>query len=283
MGRLVIVVTVLSSLGAWAQTAPEAEWEGLQQPTLVPEVAPPPPPEPARQPLPYAPGASANTPPPMPLRMPPTIARYVPVKEDPNRVSVFGALALGQWKRAQSIYFGFPFLGIRLGVGLTDRVDLFIGMDSFWGMMNEPRAAVRWNVLQGENWAFAAAVEAGWAFFNTKPAADVHGARWLSGRRNYNIAPGVLLSYQGDNHRATRLFFDFRYQASLDTEPFQRDPLGGVPASIALGNNVLFKVGVELPLSPRSAVVFGLNIDAHLRSGDSLLMPGIQVGVVTSL
>ena len=81
----------------------------------------------------------------------------------------------------------------------------------------------------------------------------------------------------------TRVFFDVRYQGAIDTEPFQRDPLGGVPPTAMLGNNALFRVGVELPLSPRSSVVFGLNLDAHFRTEDSVMMPGLQVGIVTAL
>ncbi len=280
MRQLVWVTLCVSSVTAWAQVAPEAEWEALEPaPSSVPVV----PSEPSAPPAPPLPAPPAFVPP-AANRLRSSVRAPVPVvREDPNRVSVNGALSLGQWKRAQTLYLGFPFLGIRLGLGLTDRIDLFIGMDSFWGMMNEPRASVRWNVWQGQNWAFAAVLEAGCAFFNVRPAADVNGARWLSGRRNYNIVPGVLLSYQSDAYRATRVFFDVRYQGAIDTEPFQRDPLGGVPPSAMLGHNALFRVGVELPLSPRSSVVFGLNLDAHFRTGDSVMMPGLQVGIVTAL
>ncbi|MBX7115869.1 MAG: hypothetical protein K1X64_16185 [Myxococcaceae bacterium] len=278
MRRFVFVTLCVSSYAAWGQVAPEAEWEALEPPPSSAKVAPA---EPLAPPAPPSPPLPASVPP-LPNRLRASVRQPI-VREDPNRVSVNGAFSLGQWKRAQTLYLGFPFLGIRLGLGLTDHIDLFIGMDSFWGMMNEPRASVRWSVWQGQNWAFAAVLEAGWAFFNTRPAADVHGARWLSGRRNYNIVPGVLLSYQSDAHRATRVFFDVRYQGAIDTEPFQRDPLGGVPPTAMLGNNALFRVGVELPLSPRSSVVFGLNLDAHFRTEDSVMMPGLQVGIVTAL
>lgn len=280
MGRLLIAIACFSAYAAWAQVAPEAEWEGLE-PRAAPDAGtapsePPPPPVNLGAPL-------SDAPLPVPVWTPPSTRKAVGPPQDPNRVTAFGALALGQWKRAQTVYLGFPFLGLRLGLGVTDRVDVFVGLDSFWGMMNEPRAAVRWNVWQGSNWAFAAALEGGVAFFNTKPAADVRGARWLSGRRNYNLVPGAVLSYQGDHARATRVIFDVRYQAAFDTEPFQKDPLGGVPASVSVGHNALFRVGVELPLGPRSAVAIAFNIDAHMRPEDAVLMPGLVVGVVTSL
>ena len=65
--------------------------------------------------------------------------------------------------------------------------------------------------------------------------------RWLTGRRNINVIPSLVVSYQGDKPRAARLFFDLRYLLALDTEPYATDPLTGVPPAVVPGHNVILK------------------------------------------
>jgi len=180
-------------------------------------------------------------------------------------------------------YLGFPLLGIRLMMGLTERFDFGIGFDSFYIMMNEPTVAARVNFFRGANWSAAAILEGGWAFFTQKASADLRGPRWLTGRRNGNIAAGAIVSYQGDHPRAARLFLSLEYMLTFDTEPYQKDPLGGVPAAVQLGHNGLLRAGAEMPLSAKTSFVFLLGLDVHGRSEDATVMPVCSVGLVTSI
>lgn len=213
----------------------------------------------------------------------PTTARATRPTLEPNTVSMFGARSLGQWGRGQMIYLGFPLIGIRLALGLAERIDLSIGFDSFYGMMNQPLVGVRVNFFRGTNWNMAVAIEGGPAFFTTRASVDLRGARWLTGRRNGNVMPGFVFSYQSDHPRAARLFLALSYLMTFDTEPFQDAPLGGVPASVQIGHNGVIRAGAEMPLSAKTSFVFLLGLDVHGRSRDSIVMPNCSVGLVTSI
>jgi hypothetical protein len=147
--------------------------------------------------------------------------------------------------------------------------------------MNEVRLLAKYGFGKGPGFNVALAFEGGVAFFNARASKEVRGTRWISGRRNFNFAPGVVLSYQGPQLRAARLFVDVRYMLTIDTEPFATTPLQGVPSSFLLGHNVLTKVGAELPLSERTSFLFSLGLDLHLRADDSPVMPTVAVGLVT--
>ena len=270
MSRAWIIAVLLLAGQAPAQQPPDAEWgtfPGQQTPP-----SPPPPPEPLRVPLPLE-GAT---------RAPPAVARPRP-PEEPNQVSMFGAPMLGQWKRGQAFLLGFPLLQLRASIGLAEVLDLGLGFDSFYGTMNEPLLTVKVGGLRAGGWTFAASLEAGWAFFITRASREVRGPRWISGQRNGNLSPGVLISFQGEHPRATRLVIDLRYTLAFDTEPFSSSPLSGVPPPFILGHNVSAKVGAELPLSARTSFVFLLGLMIHTRPDDSPVMPTAAVGIVTGL
>lgn len=269
---------------ALAQTdpgAPDEEWgtfpaEGAPASVPPPAVEPPPPavlpPPPVSLPVGTPTSATLQRPVPRPPR-----------PEDFNRVSMFGAPALGQWNRGLGLHLGFPLVGLRAGLGVLDTLDVGVGFDSFYGAMNEVRALVKWQLAADEHWSLGLAVEGGRAFFSQKPGADPKGARWLTGRRNYNVVPGVLVSYRGDTPRSARMFLDLRYQAAFDTEPYQQDPLGGVPAAVQLGHNTLVRMGAEMPFSPKTSFLFVLGFDLHGRNVDSVFMPACSVGLVTAI
>ncbi|MBE2251586.1 MAG: hypothetical protein IAE78_18735, partial [Myxococcus sp.] len=204
-------------------------------------------------------------------------------REEPNSVSMFGAPALGQWKRGQAFVLGFPFFQLRASIGLLDNLDVGVGLDSFYLLMNEVRLLVKYGFGKGTGVTFAVSFEGGAAFFNQRASKETRGTRWISGRRNFNFAPGAILSYQAASLRAARLFVDLRYMLTVDTEPFASTPLQGVPASYLLGHNVLTRVGAELPLSERTSFLFSLGLDVHLRPDDSPVMPTVSVGLVTGL
>ncbi len=290
MGRRLSFVALLAlALPAAAQDNPDEDWKNLPSDAkLTPQTPardlPPPPPMPA-------PAEPSDLRQGEPLRdsnrdlrsvQRPTLVSPRPVLE-PNTVSMFGARSLGQWTRGEMIYLGFPLIGIRLSIGLLERLDVGVGFDSFYTMMNEPRLTFRYNFYRGTNWSLAAALEGGYAWFTTPARADVHGARWLTGRRNGNIVPGLMVSYQGDHPRAVRLFASLQYMFTIDTEPFQDQPLGGVPSSVVYGGNVLLRLGAEMPLSAKTSFVFQLGGDYHGRDRDSVVMPVFNVGIVTSI
>ncbi len=276
--RLVLVLLVLGwSAQALAQaSSPEDEWQRLPNdpagaPPQVPvqrTVPPPPLPGPALF------GSTAPAP------------RYasrarVRVPELPNTVSMFGAPALGQWKRGEAFVLGFPFFQVRASIGLLDNLDVGVGYDSFYLLMHDLRLTAKYGFGKGPGLSFALALEGGVAFFNQQASRENKGARWLSGRRNFNVAPGLILSYQGSTARAARLFGDLRYLLAVDTEPFATAPLQGVPAKIIIGSNVLLKLGAELPLSERTSFLFTLGLEVHLRADDSPAMPTVAIGLVT--
>jgi hypothetical protein len=276
--RRVLLLSLFSSV-AFAQAQPDEEWQSLPNaPALSPPPAPltppPAPVSPTLPPLSQPPGPSAVT------SMPDVRQRLRP-REEPNSVSMFGAPALGQWKRGQAFVLGFPFFQIRASIGLLDNLDLGVGYDSFYLLMNEVRLLVKYGFGKGNGVTFALAFEGGGALFNQRASRETRSTRWISGRRNFNFAPGAVLSYQAASLRAARLFVDLRYMLTVDTEPFATTPLEGVPASFILGHNVLTKVGAELPLSDRTSFLFSLGLDIHLRPDDSPVMPSVSVGLVT--
>lgn len=254
--------------------SPDEAWSGFPSPAASPD---PTTVEPARARLPLPPPPPPVPPP--PAR--PSVAAEVPLV--PNDVSMFGAPALGQWRRGVGLFLGFPVVGARAAVGLTDSIDVGIGFDTFYGVMNEFRASAKWQFLSGAHFSGALALEGGRAFFVQKASAEGAGARWLTGRRNYNLAPGLIFSYRGASPRAARMFLDLRYLLAFDTEPFQRVPLGGVPAKVQLGHNVPVRAGAEMPFSPTTSFLFMFGFDVHGRQEDSPVMVSCSVGLVTSL
>lgn len=277
MIRALLFTSLLAPLLGWAQTSPEDEWKAPPNaaqpaPTPAPAVVPAPP-----------------LPPPTVVTVPtpqPTIgevrARLRP-REEPNSVSMFGAPALGQWKRGQAFVLGFPFFQLRASIGLLENLDVGVGYDSFYLLMHDLRLLVKYGFGKGPGFSVALAFEGGPAFFNQRASREQRGPRWITGRRNWNFAPGVILSYQGESLRAARLFVDLRYMLTIDTEPFAETPLQGVPPTFTVGHNVLTKVGAELPLSERTSFLFSLGLDVHLRPNDSAVMPSVAVGLVTGL
>jgi hypothetical protein len=105
----------------------------------------------------------------------------------------------------------------------------------------------------------------------------------LTGRRNVNVSPALVVSYQGAHPRSARLFLEGRYLLAIDTEPFLTDPLSGVPPGLVIGHNGGVRAGAELPLSATTSFLFMLGVEVHGRVQDSALMPQVAVGVVTSL
>ncbi|NMO17545.1 hypothetical protein HPC49_09935 [Pyxidicoccus fallax] len=223
----------------------------------------------------------------MPPRRPPT-AR-APRKPEgpppvPNRVSLLGARTVGPGGFAAGFSLGFPLLSARAAVGVLPRVDALVGVDSLYGMMTELRVGGRWMVLDGgPRWSLGLVVEGGHAFFLRPASVEDKGARYLSGRRNWNVQPGIVGNLQLRGPRAARLFFDARYHLSFDTEPIQRTPLGGLPPSVVTGSAFPLRVGAEMPLSEKTSYSLTLGGDVRTRPEDADFMPVFSVGIVTGL
>lgn len=285
------MIGALLFAGSALAQAPEDEWGKLPTTApapdagVAPELTAPPPPPPPREPLPvppqyqqpYAPSPTYGAAP------PPLVGSKPRPREEPNTVSMVGAPSLGQWKRGQLFLLGFPLLQIRAAFGLADSFDLGVGFDSFYGVMNEPRLVARYCLFKGEAWSLAATFEGGYAFFTQRASRETRGARWITGRRNVNLTPGLVVSYQGAHPRAARLFFEGRYLLALDTEPFSTNPLSGVPPTLIAGHNGVFRAGAELPLSAKTSFVFTLGLDFHGRIEDAVAMPSVAVGLVTAI
>lgn len=273
MLRLTPLFVVLAS-AAFAQQ-PEDEWNSLP-------AAPPVAPEPSRGPLPMPPTVPMPPVTPQPAR--PTLEELrakLRARESANQVSMYGAPTLGQWNRGQALVMGFPSSQLRLAIGLLGALDVGIVYETALFMSHELRGFAKLGFGKGSGISFAVIAEAGGAWFGRRASREVNGARWMTGRRNYNFLPGVVLSYQASSLRAARLFFEGRYVLTIDTEPFSTTPLEGVPSSVIIGHNVVVRLGAELPLTERTAFTFSFGLDGHLRSVDSATMPFLAVGVVT--
>jgi hypothetical protein len=286
--RSLPVAALVALLWVGAASAQEEDfqpWVGEPEPPPAEEPPPPAPPPPPPAP-PTWPGPSTSEPRRTEPRAAPSqkrVVRPAPRPEDFNRVSLHGGQSLGTLQPAAGAYLGFPLLGIRAGMGLADRVDAGVGFDSFYGVMNEFRGYLRVGLVQELHWAFAFQVEAGHAFFAQRPEVEQIGARWLTGRRNWNIEPGVQLSWRGNTVQSARLFVDLRYHAALDTQPYTEVPLGGVPPAVVWGHNVPFRAGAEMPFSPTTSFLFMFGFDIHGRGSDAPFMPTLAVGLVAGL
>jgi hypothetical protein len=224
--------------------------------------------------------------------MPPTIEEplapgfslpLTPRPERPNLVSLHGAAPLGPWKRAGSVSLGFPMLSARMLMGVTPKLDVGVAYDTLYGLMHDVRASARWNLVGGENLSLGVVGDVGPAFYTRKAGFDFHGARWLTGRRDYNASGGLVLSMQGSSPRASRFFLGARCLLSVDTGPVQTEPLGGTPPPVLFSANFLSEVGLEAPVSEWVSLVFRVGMDLHGRSDDSLVMVTGSAGVVTAL
>lgn len=276
---MALVLGGLVCTAAWAQS-PEDDWQGIPvpPPPVGGEPSLPPPPLPPPEPVRASPPPGTGL-----LRPRPEVVARIRPPEDRNRVSMLGAPSLGAGKRGQVVLLGFPLLSIRALFALGDRFDLGLGFDSYYFMMNEPRIAMRLGLVGNENWSFAASFEAGYAFFTQRASRESRSSRWLTGRRNINFSPGLVVAYQGNRPRDGRIFFETRYTLALDTEPYATDPLVGVPPAVEVGHNVSLEGGAELPLSSKTAFVFSFGFDVHGRQVDAVVMPTVSLGLVTSL
>ncbi|MBN1210813.1 MAG: hypothetical protein JXB05_38550 [Myxococcaceae bacterium] len=247
-----------------ANPPPDESW--LSYPG--PEAAPPPPDAlPPPLPPPRAPGRGAEV---------EASASVEPPK--PNRVSLFGGRVLEPGKLAASLVLGFPLASARLAVGVLPRLDVGVGADSLYGLMNEVRGYVRYGLVQGEEGHLALTVDGGHAFFLNTPSQEEYGARYFTGRRNWNVAPGLVGSVRLG--RVTRGFLDVRYLLAFDTQPFQRIPLGGRPDGVQVSGNFVFRGGLEVPFSERTSYVLTVGGNIHGREEDAAFMPTVGVGVV---
>ncbi|WP_237078095.1 hypothetical protein [Myxococcus xanthus] len=212
-------------------------------------------------------------------RTPPAPVRPPPV---PNHVSLLGARTMGAGGMAVGLALGFPIVSARVAVGVHRRVDVLAGVDSAYGLMNELRVGARWMVLDGgPRWSVGVAVEGSHAFFLRPASVEDRGARYYSGRRNWNVLPGVVGNLQIAGARSPRLFLDVRYLMALDTEPIQGVPLGGLPPDVALSGAFPVRLGAEIPVSEKTSYALTIGGDIRTRPDETDFMPVITFGVVT--
>lgn len=221
--------------------------------------------------------------PPLNLGPPPPKPRVPKPPPTPNVTSLYATRVLEPGRWALGGMLGFPFASVRASVGLLPGLDGGLSVDTLYGVMTNLHVQARLSLLRGSNWSLSGAFEGGYALFLHGALEEEHGARYLTGRRNWNLLPGLVAAYQGDAPRATRFFLDVRYALAFDTEPFARTPLGGVPPGVRVGGNVPVRLGVEVPFSERTSYVIMLGGDLHGFAEDSAFMPAIGVGLITGL
>jgi hypothetical protein len=200
----------------------------------------------------------------------------------PNRVSLFSARLLPPGEKALAASVGFPFFGAKAYYGVLPWLDVGLGVDSYYVQLTGVHAHARAALAQGEHWALSAAFEGGYTFFLHPAVEDFQGARFVTGRRNWNLLPGLVASYQGRSPQAMRLFLDVRYHLAIDTEPLMHTPLGGVSGTQVAGN-VPVRLGFEVPFSEHKSYVIMVGGDFHGRPEDSGFMPFVSGGLIFSL
>ncbi|MDC0713875.1 hypothetical protein POL68_35750 [Stigmatella sp. ncwal1] len=203
--------------------------------------------------------------------------------QGPNRVSLHGAVPLARGQLAASLLVGFPLASAHVSFGVLPRLDVGGVVNSLYGIMNEVNARVRFTVLEGEVAQLALGMEGGHAFFLKPQSREVHGGRYFTGRRDWNLMPGLAGSAWLWGKSRSRVFLDLRYLLSIDTDPFLRTPLGGVPDDVQTSGNVLFRTGLEVPFSESSSYVIMLGGNIHGRPEDADFMPTISFGVVAGM
>lgn len=211
------------------------------------------------------------------VRTPQVRALAEPLK--PSRVSLFGARIMEPGKMAAGATLGFPLASARAVMGVLPRLDVGIGADSMYGIMNEARVYARFGLLSTDSSDIALSVEGGRAFFLRSPSQEQFGARYFTGRRDWNLAPGFVGSTLLG--RKMRGFLELRYLLAFDTQPFQTDPLGGIPQGVQVGSNFLFRGGLEVPFSERTSYVVSVGGNIQGRQEDAAFMPTIAVGLMT--
>jgi hypothetical protein len=204
-----------------------------------------------------------------------------PAPATPNRVSLQGAIPLGQGQLAAGLLLGFPLVSAQVSWGARSWLDAGVVVNSLYGVMNEVNARARLSLVNGKEAQVSLGLEGGHAFFLKPQAREEHGGRYFTGRRDWNLMPGLTGSARVG--RWTRAFLDVRYLLSFDTDPVVRTPLGGAPASVKVSSNVLFRTGVEVPFSERTSYVIMVGGNIHGRPEDASFMPTVSVGLVAGL
>ncbi|RKI54139.1 hypothetical protein D7X55_30485, partial [Corallococcus sp. AB049A] len=206
-----------------------------------------------------------------------------PPPHAPNRYGLYGGRSLGSGHAGVGMELGFPFVSARGVYGVLEHLDLGLGVDTVYGLMTELRASARFTLLDSDNVSLALVVDGGHAFFLRPPDTEDKGARYLSGRRDWNVAPGLVASFQGDSPRAWRPYLDVRALMAFDLDPIQKDPLGGIPPAWKLDASVLVRLGAEFPVGEKTSYAVSLGGDFRSRSTDAEFMPTLSVGVVSTL
>ncbi|RKG63315.1 hypothetical protein D7V80_31175, partial [Corallococcus sp. CA054B] len=209
--------------------------------------------------------------------------RPPPPPQAPNRYGLYGGRSLGSGHAGVGMELGFPFVSARGVYGVLEHLDLGLGVDTVYGLMTELRASARLTVLDSDNVSLAFVVDGGRAFFLRPPDTEDKGARYLSGRRDWNVAPGLVTSFQGDSPRAWRPYLGVRVLMAFDLDPIQEDPLSGMPPAWKLDASVLVRLGAEFPVGEKTSYAVSFGGDFRSRSSDAEFMPTLSVGVVSTL
>lgn len=234
----------------------------------VPQVPPtPPPPSPSA--APPLPASAAGAP--------------AEIVDSRNRTSIRAPVTLPLHRVGADLTVGYPLVSLRVGYGFLPSLDAGIGFDTLYGLLNEPRAWGRWMVAGGPTGAsLALTAEAGAAFFSKDRALDFQGARFLTGRRNFNLVPGVRLGFAGESTRATRIYVSEEMLLALDTQTISTEPLGGLPPPVELVTSFLTRVGAEFPITSSTSFTLNLGFDIHNSPEDATFVPVASIGMVTS-
>ncbi|RKH05431.1 MULTISPECIES: hypothetical protein, partial [unclassified Corallococcus] len=201
----------------------------------------------------------------------------------PNRYGLYGGRSLGSGHLGVGMELGYPFVSARGLYGVLPALDLGLGVDSVYGLMTEIRAGARFTLLDGANGSLALVVDGGRAFFLRPPDTEQKGARYLSGRRDWNVAPGVVASFQGDGPRSVRPYMDLRCLLAFDLDPIQSSPLSGLPPAWKVDASILLRLGAEFPVGEKTSYAVSVGGDFRSRSTDAEFMPTLSIGVVSAL
>ncbi len=197
-----------------------------------------------------------------------------------NRTSLHGAVPLGPLGFGVEALVSLPDVSVRAGLGVSPSVDLGVSLTTVYGQSFEIHGWGRWTILD-DNLALAAVLEAGGAAFARPAGLDLGGVRWLTGRHNYDVEAGGIVSYQSERERASRFYADLRYVMAIDREPVPAGPLQPTPVGVQALHSIQLKLGAEVYISRLWSVLFFGGGSVHLGGGDAALTPFVGAGVVT--
>jgi hypothetical protein len=186
---------------------------------------------------------------------------------------------LGGQRLAFGFGAGFPYVQAMAAYNATEGLDVDLNVDSLYGVATVFSLGPKLRLAHLDGVAFAVELQGQYALFRQPAASDggpgSTGSRELTGLRNLDFEPQAILSFKG---RWGSLFASAFYQGTFDFEPVSQGPLAGTPGPWTYGSNLGVHLGGEVIPTGLVHAYMILGLDFHLRTGDFVVLPVIELG-----